>query len=391
MTDFKFSVSAQMVLPVQQNQSDLSDVVPAGVYQVAEMPFGGPIYLKPADSFVLPERIYGDTKALSERIMKTYLSRNSSTGILLVGEKGSGKSLLAKHLSCSANEMGWPVITITSPWHGDKFISFLESIKQDCIVLFDEFEKVYDQETQERMLSLFDGITTTKKMFILTCNNKHKIDENMINRPGRIYYNIEFRGLSADFIEEYCTDNLKVYSRKVVDEILGISNLFSAFSFDMLQAIVEERNRFPDDEIDQILNVINVRPDLFDAYTNYSYRVFLTETATELFFVDDEEREINGNPLKQSRIQIYGSYTELTKEEWKAKQKLRKAKNKDVADSEDLEDLEDDEENYMNIYLTKADFEKFNKDTDELIYKKGRFMFKFKKVERNKSYSSWAV
>src|SRR4029078_12619167 len=65
------------------------------------------------------------------------------TGALMVGEKGSGKSLLAKLVSANSQEKGLPTLIIPRPWCGDMFNRFLQSIEQPTVILFDEFEKVY--------------------------------------------------------------------------------------------------------------------------------------------------------------------------------------------------------------------------------------------------------
>lgn len=377
MTSVKFNVSSQSVVPVPSQDKDLVMAIPAGVYQVAEMPFGGPIYLKPSESFSLPTKLYGDTSRVSERIMNTHLTRKTSTGILLVGEKGSGKSLLAKHLSVDAINRGWPVIMITSPWTGDKFVAFLESIKQDCVLLFDEFEKIYDSDAQEQMLSLFDGLTTTKKMFILTCNDKHKIDTNMINRPGRIYYNIQFGGLTPEFIEDYAKDNLNEPSQVVIDELVGISYLFQAFSFDMLQACVEEKNRYPNETFDEILGILNVRPDVYDSYTRYYYRIVDDSTGLQLYNVDKNRKNyIDGSPLKLRLISIYENFTCLKPEEIERLDKSPSGKKKIEKETK-----------YLEFYIEKRDLVKVEKKTGEFVYSKDGYTFYFKK-EDDKNFST---
>ena len=75
----------------------------------------------------------------------------------------------------------------------------------------DEFEKTYTKEGknyQAKILTLFDGVYSSKKLFLLTCNDKSKMDSHMLNRPGRLYYLLEFHGLDQAFIREYCEDNL---------------------------------------------------------------------------------------------------------------------------------------------------------------------------------------
>lgn len=68
------------------------------------------------------------------------------------------------------------------------------------------------------------------------------MDSHMMNRPGRLYYMLEFNGLDASFVEveEYCEDNLvqKEYIPAVT--VTVISSLFESFKFDMLKAMVED-------------------------------------------------------------------------------------------------------------------------------------------------------
>jgi hypothetical protein len=214
--------------------------------------------------------MYGDTLRHTERILSTYWQRDKSTGVALVGEKGSGKTLLSKNISIELAKQGVPTIVINTPWHGDKFNTLIQSIEQPCIVLFDEFEKVYDSEQQEQMLTLLDGIYSSKKLFVLTCNDKWRVDSHMQNRPGRIYYLLNFKGLDADFIREYCNDNLN--NKTHIDKIVNISTIFSAFNFDMMKALVEEMNRY-DETPEKSLEMLNVKPE-FDGGVQYHVEIY---------------------------------------------------------------------------------------------------------------------
>ena len=127
-------------------------------------------------------------------------------------------------------------------FRSDDFNSFLSAINQPSIVMFDEFEKVYDREGQEKILTLLDGTFQSQKLFLLTSNDKWKLDNNMKNQPGRIFYLMEFEGLDEDFIRQYCEDRL--IDKSKTNQIVKISTLFDKFNFDMLTAFVEEVNRY---------------------------------------------------------------------------------------------------------------------------------------------------
>jgi hypothetical protein len=219
------------------------------------------------------------------------MDRDNSTGVMLNGEKGSGKTLLAKMLSIKGYELGIPTIVINAPWCGDKFNAFIQMIEQPVIIIFDEFEKVYDEQEQEMMLTLLDGVYPSKKMFVLTCNDKWRVNNHMRNRPGRIFYSLEYKGLEEDFIREYCEDNLN--AKEHIEKIVGIAGTFDQFNFDMLKAIVEEMNRY-NETPQEVMTMINARPE----YSNTSrYTVKLLMNGEELAETMLDGREWEGNPL----------------------------------------------------------------------------------------------
>jgi hypothetical protein len=280
---------------------DLHDTLPAGNYVVKEMPMDGPLYLEHIESFEIKGKRYGDLDKNTDRILNTFMDRAASTGVMLAGEKGSGKSLLAKNLAIeAAKRLNVPCIIINAPWVGDKFNAFLQMIEQPCMVLFDEFEKVYDSENQEKALTLLDGVFPSKKLFVLTCNDKWRVDDHMRNRPGRLFYMLDYKGLDADFITEYCNDNLKVTLRHYTEKLCQIASLFAQFNFDMLKATVEEMNRY--DEAPEVsLRMLNVKPE-FDTGNNYTIK--LIKDGEEVKPEDIQRGQWSGNPL-QGQVHIH--------------------------------------------------------------------------------------
>ena len=218
--------------------------------------------LEKTEMFTLPKKLYGDISFKAERILNTFKDRSKSTGVLLVGEKGSGKSQLAK-LCCINSNL--PVLLINENFYGSTFNQFITSITEPVIIFFDEFEKVYKKEHQEHLLSLLDGNVTSNTLFIFTCNNEHTLDVNMINRPGRVFYNIKYTGLDESFIIDYCKD----IAEHLTDKIILVSKICTNFNFDMLKALVEECLRYSIEPVDA-LDMLNIKPDNLDTTFNVS-------------------------------------------------------------------------------------------------------------------------
>ena len=150
----KYTVTSRAAL-------DLHETLPVATYTVGMNPITGEYYLQTIDPFDICDedddkevehdssttctKIYGDTKKLANRILRTYLDRGDtkSTGVLLAGEKGSGKTFLAKYISTVASKKhNIPTVVINQPLHGERFNAFIQSIQQPVIFLFDEFEKI---------------------------------------------------------------------------------------------------------------------------------------------------------------------------------------------------------------------------------------------------------
>lgn len=243
---------------MSEQDIEVCEKLPAKNYTVKQNPMSKEYYLEPVDDFVMPKKLYGDTIKKAERILNTFNSRPLSTGVHLDGVKGSGKTLLAKTLSHLAQQDGVASIVINQPFCGDEFNSFVQSIDVPAILIFDEFEKVYDYQTQNKILTLFDGVYPTKKLFVLTTNDSHAVNSFLKNRPGRIYYSFKFDTLAQEFIEEYCNDNL--IDKTQTQSVLKYTSIFSFFNFDMLAAAVEEMNRYSE-PLQEVLNYLNIVPE----------------------------------------------------------------------------------------------------------------------------------
>lgn len=235
----------------------IHEKLPIGTYTINETPLGYEIAR--IEDMSAPGKLYGDVDARAARILSTFEDRPNSTGVLMSGQKGSGKTMLTRRVSELARERDMITIVISAPMCGESFNQYLQSIDQPAVVVFDEFEKVYNLEQQPLLLTIFDGVYSSKKLFMLTCNDRYRIDSHMHNRPGRLYYAFEYEGLDVAFVREYCEDNLLDKSK--IDGVATVSTVFSSFSFDMLKALVEEMNRYGETAT-EAMRMLNMKPSM---------------------------------------------------------------------------------------------------------------------------------
>jgi ATPase family associated with various cellular activities (AAA) len=285
-----------MFKPTAEADLDMHQQLPPGNYYITKLPMTEILVLNQIEDFTVPAKLYGNIEHRAERILRTYKDRPNSTGVLAVGEKGSGKTQLARLVAHKAAQLGMPCIIINQPWVGDPFNALIQSITQDCVIMFDEFEKVYDHDEQKKVLTLLDGVFPTKKLFLLTSNDKWLINDHMRNRPGRIYYLLDFNGLKPEFIAEYCEDRLNDKSQTA--GIQKIAQMFAAFNFDMLQAMVEEMNRYGESAQD-VLDMLNARPT---TDTEGTYEVTLTIDGVKVDKGLYYPTEVEGSPMHEQEI-----------------------------------------------------------------------------------------
>ncbi len=351
----KFMKSGTKYLVTTEEEMDLHDQLPTGTYTVKYDQMSSRYFLETVTGFEKPGKIYGDALKTRDRILHTFDARPNSTGVMLSGEKGSGKTLLAMLLSLEGQEQGIPTIVINQPWHGEAFNTFVQMIQQRAIIIFDEFEKVYDKEKQEALLTLLDGVYPSKKLFIITTNDKWRVNEHMRNRPGRIFYRIDYTGLDTDFITEYCEDNLK--AKEHIDAVCRMSALFAEFNFDILKALVEEMNRY-DETPQQAMKMLNAKPEFGE---KINYNVGLTVNGEEISPARiHDEAQWRGNPLNQS-ITIY--YTTPAK---------KRATEADavIALLGSVDDDDDEDGPYRTLHFSPSDLHKVDANTGQFHFTK---------------------
>jgi transitional endoplasmic reticulum ATPase len=130
-------------------------------------------------------------------------------GILLYGEPGNGKTLIAKAI---ANEVKAHFIPVSGPeliskWHGQSEENLRKIFKearelQPSIIFFDEIDSVAQKRSDEesarldakfvnQLLTLMDGMESYENVTILASTNRPELLDDALLRPGRFDFKIQ--------------------------------------------------------------------------------------------------------------------------------------------------------------------------------------------------------
>ena len=168
----------------------------------------------------LPPTVYQTKKdkIFIDRVLKNFnSSEKNTTGVLLTGDKGTGKSVTAKVL---AEKAQLPIIVINPDMEEKYLEEFFKEFDQPVCILFDEVDKNF---STQKMLTFLDGMhKTAKKLVIMTANDEDNLSNYIKNRCSRIRYYRHYSMLedAKEYAELICDEKGIDNKEEIVDFIV---------------------------------------------------------------------------------------------------------------------------------------------------------------------------
>jgi len=229
------------------------------VYTVEIDNYTGEINLKAAPDFSMPNKIYEteEDSRFVEKVLNYYnKSTVGTTGVMLSGLKGSGKTIMVKNIALKSK---LPIILIDKGFRPVYLIKLFTQLSDvDACVIFDEIDKLGEDYDDDYLLKILDGINSSgKKLVLCTCNNEEELSEYLIDRCSRIRYWKVFDEVSASMIQKVLEDKLndKKEIKSLTDFIL---ENFAVVSFDNISSFVDEVNEYPTATFEELFGDMNL-------------------------------------------------------------------------------------------------------------------------------------
>ena len=230
--------------------------LPLATYKVNFNPFEGFTLRAINDLSAGDEKAYGTLSNRVRKIIDTYDRMDRSLGVLASGDKGMGKTMLLRKVAAEAQgSLGMPIVIVDTNYSG--VADFIDTLGE-CVVVFDEFEKVFpkriDEDFQAQFLGLFDGMSMVKRMYIVTINDIDQINGYLVNRPGRFHYHLRFTYPTPEEIREYLGDN--DIGEDQIKKVISFSR-HTSVNYDHLRSIAFELR--DSNDFDDIIGDLNIK------------------------------------------------------------------------------------------------------------------------------------
>lgn len=231
------------------------ELIPGKIYTLKDDTYADDLFLIEDKDFEFPEKYYlgEDDKHFVKKVINTFNNTTKlTTGTLLSGMKGSGKTLMAKYI---AKESKVPVIVVDPGVSASNVEGFFAKMTGKVCVIFDEIDKYW---STRYLLGFLDGVKPScKKLVLCTCNDEKEIDEYLNDRCSRIRYKKKFKCLTKDAVYGILKDMI-ANEDKANSATEFIYNAISVISYDNIVIFGEELKNNPDESYESILADMNI-------------------------------------------------------------------------------------------------------------------------------------
>lgn len=216
--------------------------------------------------FDLPEVIFGDDlEAKAAKVSEIWHRDNKILGAQSIGQKGTGKSTLVELIANNELKNGYPCLLVDEPY-SKQVVEEATRILGDCIVLLDEFEKIFSvrHDIGDELLTFFSDRSLGKVLFLITANDIRGLSNFMIHRPGRFLFKFEFEGIKESVVRQICS-HFKV--NKAVTEFIVKHASAVTESIDSVIALAKNGCHYKAvDKFKELFQWLNVKKPSFKMY-----------------------------------------------------------------------------------------------------------------------------
>ena len=203
----KFVKTGKKIFP--QPEGLIINLQPGKVYNLMYDRYEGECYLEEDGTLNMPKKIYSteEDEKFMNRVVKYYKQASGqTTGVLLNGTKGTGKTIMAKEIAIKS---GLPIVVVNENAPSHCINDFYKKITEETVLIFDEIDKDDNEWGENGLLRFLDGVqATSKKLVLMTSNDSNKMSEYLFDRCSRVRYIRHFEaGENAKFILDILADS----------------------------------------------------------------------------------------------------------------------------------------------------------------------------------------
>lgn len=249
---YSFIKNGDNIMPIPSGSS--YTLIAGKVYELHNTQMDEPC-LSEIEDFTFPKNYYlgeSDEKFMN-KIINTYNKTDKlTTGVLFVGLKGSGKTLMAKKTALKSN---LPIIVINGSVRAGDIESFFAQVSDDICIIMDELDKNWYLPS---LLGFFDGVKPTcKKLILCTANDENDIDKYLNDRCSRIRYKRTFKSIDKSIVKTVLAEYFDT-EEAIEGAAEFCCSAMSVVSYDNIVVFGEEHKNNPDADFDEILNDLNI-------------------------------------------------------------------------------------------------------------------------------------